>query len=184
MLGAAQERWLDDGLANDARWNFIAQQVLFMPYDARKDGATTPVVGKDNWNGYPLARQRLVDGIARRGLTNVVIGSGDLHQNVVGSVPRDANDLGGPAIATEFLATSISSGGTGGARYAGETRALDHNPNVSLLNNQRGYQLFTVTPDRWLAEVKVMDQVDRPGGSISTFAKFVVDPKRPGPQPA
>ncbi|WP_031395562.1 alkaline phosphatase D family protein [Sphingomonas sp. STIS6.2] len=184
MLGAAQERWLDDGLANDARWNFIAQQVLFMPYDARKDGATTPVVGKDNWNGYPLARQRLVDGIARRGLTNVVIGSGDLHQNVVGSVPRDANDLGGAAIATEFLATSISSGGTGGARYAGEARALDHNPNVSLLNNQRGYQLFTVTPDRWLAEVKVMDQVDRPGGSISTFAKFVVDPKRPGPQPA
>ena len=184
MMGAAQENWLDRGLANDARWNFIAQQVLFMPYDARKDGSSTPVIGKDNWNGYPLSRQRLVDSIARRGLTNVVIGSGDLHQNVVGSVPRRAEDVGGPAIATEFLATSISSGGTGGVHYAGESRTLDNNPNVSLLNNQRGYQLFTVTPDRWLAEVKAVDQVDRPGGTIATIAKFVVDPERPGPQPA
>jgi alkaline phosphatase D len=184
MMGAAQEAWLDRGLENNARWNFIAQQVLFMPYDARKDSATTPIVGKDNWNGYPLSRQRLVDGITRRGLTNVVIGSGDLHQHVVGSVPRNAEDVGGPAIASEFLATSISSGGTGGAHYPGENHTLDNNPNVKLLNNQRGYQLFTVTPDRWLAEVKVIDQVDRPGGTVSTLAKFVVDPKQPGPQAA
>ncbi len=182
MLGAAQEGWLDRGLASNARWNFIAQQVLLMPYDARKDGSSTPIIGKDNWNGYPLSRQRLVDGIARRGLTNVVIGSGDLHQNVVGSVPRDADNIGGPAIATEFLATSISSGGTGGAHYPGETRTLDNNPNVKLLNNQRGYHLFTATPDRWFAEVKAMDQVDRPGGTIATIAKFVVDPKQPGPE--
>lgn len=184
MLGAAQESWLDRGLANDARWNFIAQQVLFMPYDARKDGDATPIVGKDNWNGYPLSRQRLVDSIANRRLTNVVIGSGDLHQHVVGSVPRDAHNVGGPAVATEFLATSISSGGTGGTHYAGESRTLDHNPNVRLLNNQRGYQLLTATSDRWLAEVKAMDQVDRPGGTIATIAKFVVDPKQPGPQSA
>lgn len=184
MLGAAQEAWLDRGLANSARWNFIAQQVLFMPYDARKDGAVAPIVGKDNWNGYSLSRQRLLDSIARRDLKNVVIGSGDLHQHVVGSVPRHAEDVEGPAIASEFLATSISSGGTGGAHYPGETDTLDHNPNVKLLNNQRGYQIFTVTPDLWHADVKVLDQVDRPGGSIATLAKFVVDPKQPGPQPA
>lgn len=182
MIGAAQEAWLERGLVNDARWNFVAQQVLFMPYDARKDGASAPVVGKDNWNGYPLARQRLIDSISRHDLKNVVIGSGDLHQHVVGSVPRRTEDLEGPAIASEFLATSISSSGTGGPRYAGEDHAMDHNPNVKLLNNQRGYQLFTVTPDRWRAEVKVMDQVDSPGGSISTLATFAVDPERPGPE--
>ena len=184
MMGAAQEAWLDRGLDNAAHWNLIAQQVMLMPYDARKDGGTAPVVAKDNWNGYPMARQRLVDTIVRRDLTNVVIGSGDLHQNVVGSVPARAEDVEGPAIASEFLATSISSSGTGGARYAGEDHALDHNPNVALLNNQRGYHLFTVTPDLWHAQVKVLDQVDRPGGSIATLAKFVVDPKRPGPQAA
>ena len=184
MMGAAQEAWLDRGLTNDAHWNFIAQQVLMMPYDARKDGGARPVIGTDNWNGYPLARQRLVDSIARHNLNNVVIGSGDMHQHVVGSVPHRSADPTSPAIASEFLATSISSNGTGGPHYRGETQTLSHNPNVELINNQRGYQLFTVTSDRWLAELKVIDQVDRPGGNIATLASFIVDPRRPGPQKA
>jgi alkaline phosphatase D len=181
MLGGRQEAWLDRGLGNDVHWNFIAQQVLLMPYDARKDGSSVPVVGKDNWGGYPLARQRLVDSISRHELTNVVIGSGDLHQHVVGSVPRRLEELEGPAIASEFLATSISSSGTGGLRYDGEGDTLLHNPNVQLLNNQRGYQTFTATPEAWIADIKVMDQVDTPGGKMTSLAKFIVDPKRPGP---
>jgi alkaline phosphatase D len=184
MMGAAQEAWLDRGLANDAHWNFVAQQVMLMPFDPRKDGSVTPVVGADNWGGYPLARQRLLDSIDRRTLTNVVIGGGDMHQHVVGAVPRRIEHLDGPAIATEFHATSISSNGTGGLHYPGETQMLSNNPNVRLLNNQRGYQLFTVTPNRWLADVKVLDQVDTPGGALSTLARFAVDPKRPGPQAA
>lgn len=184
MLGTTQEAWLDRGLAGDTRWNFIAQQVLMMPYDARKDGNTKPIIGKDNWGGYPLARQRLVDSIRKRNLTNVVVGSGDIHQHIVGSVPNDVNDPTSPAIASEFLATSISSNGTGGPRYPGELDMLDHNPNVQLLNNQRGYQLYTVTPDRWRADVKVIDQVERPDSVLTTLARFVVDPKRPGPQTA
>jgi len=32
--------------------------------------------------------------------------------------------------------------------------------------------------------VKVLDQVDTPGGALSTFARFAVDPRRPGPQAA
>lgn len=181
MLGARQEAWLDRGLDATTGWNFIAQQVLFLPYDSRKDGETTPGGGNDSWMGYPFARDRLVKSIADRGLTNVVIGSGDVHQHFVGSVPRRAEDLTGPAIASEFLATSISSNGTGGPRYAGELHALDHNPHVQLLNNQRGYQLFTITPKLWAADIKVVDQVDRPGGALNVLAKFVVDPGRPGP---
>ncbi len=110
-------------------------------------------------------------------------GSGDIHQHIVGSVPTDLNDPTSPAIASEFLATSISSNGTGGPRYPGELDMLDHNPNVRLLNNQRGYQLHT-TPDRWRAPMKVIDQVDRPDSALTTRARFVVDPKRPGPQAA
>jgi len=182
MLGAAQEAWLDRGLANEARWNLIAQQVMVMPHDSRKDGTTVTETSTDNWNGYPLARQRLIDSIQRRRLTNVVIGSGDAHQNYIGAVPADMRNLDGPAIASDFLATSISSGGTGGARHADEQDALRNNPNMRMINNQRGYHLHTIAPDRWQTEVKVMDQVDRPGGSIATLATFHVDPKRPGPE--
>lgn len=182
MLGAAQERWLDRGLGSGARWNLIAQQVMVMPHDVRKDGAAHQVTSADNWNGYSLARQRLIDSIRGRGLTNVVIGSGDAHQNYIGSVPLDPSRPDGPAIASEFLATSISSGGTGGLRHPDEQHALGNNPNMRMINNQRGYHLFTVTPDRWITDVKAIDQVDRPGGRLSTIARFAVDPRRPGPE--
>jgi alkaline phosphatase D len=184
MLGTSQEAWLDQGLAGEARWNFLAQQVLMMTYDARKDGDSEPVIGTDNWNGYPLARQRLIDSITRRGLTNVVIGSGDMHQHVVGSLPVRPEEPESPAVASEFLATSVSSNGTGGPFYPGEEGTIGRNANVALLNNQRGYQLYTVTADRWLAEIKGVDQVDRPGGILSTLARFAVAPDRPGPEPA
>ncbi|MEZ0496693.1 alkaline phosphatase [Sphingomonas sp. IW22] len=182
MLGAAQEGWLDQGLANDRQWNFIAQQVMVMPHDVRKDGGNAPVVSSDNWNGYALSRQRLIDSIRRHRLSNVVIASGDAHQNYIGSVPADSNALDGPAIASEFLATSISSGGTGGARHPDELRALDHNPHMQLINNQRGYHLFEMTSASMTADVRVLDQVDRRDGAVSTLARFEVSPTRPGPQ--
>lgn len=180
LLGFEQEKWLDSGLGNQRRWNLIAQQVMMMPHDARKDGGTRPVVSADNWNGYSHSRQRLIDSIRRHDLKNVVVASGDVHQHFVGSVPVDAERPDGPSIASEFLATSISSGGTGGARHPDEHNVLDNNPHMKLINNQRGYQMYNIAPDRWTTEVKVMDQVDQPGGRVSTLARFAVDPARPG----
>lgn len=182
MLGAEQEAWLDDGLVPSFGWNFIAQQVMVMPYDTRKDGETTARRSTDNWNGYPQARQGLIDSIRRKGLTNVVIGSGDMHQNVVGHLPQDPEDLASAPIASEFLATSISSGGSGGLRHSNELNVLDNNPNVQLLNNQRGYHLYTVSPNEWAADIKVLDQVDRPGGQLTTLARFIVEPRDPRPR--
>lgn len=184
MLGAEQEAWLDAGLTRDTGWNFIAQQVMVMPYDIRKDGETKVRRSTDNWNGYPQARLGLIDSIRRKGLTNVVIGSGDMHQNVVGYVPQDPEDPMSTPIASEFLATSISSGGSGGLRHPNELNVLDNNPNVHLLNNQRGYHLYTVSPNSLAAEIKVLDQVERPGGQLSILARFSVDPRDPGPRRA
>lgn len=184
MLGAEQEAWLDDGLMPGFGWNFIAQQVMVMPYDVRKDGETTARRSTDNWNGYPQARLALIDSIRSKGLTNVVIGSGDMHQNVVGYVPQNPQDPTSRPIASEFLATSISSGGSGGLRHPNELNVLDNNPNVQLLNNQRGYHLYTVSPNDWTADIKVLDQVDGPDGRLTTLARFKVDPRDPTPQRA
>lgn len=181
MLGAEQEAWLDAGLGHNFGWNFIAQQVMMMPYDARKDGDATPKRSTDNWNGYPQARLKVIDAIRRNGLTNVVIGSGDMHQNVVGHVPLNPDDPMSAPVASEFLATSISSGGTGGARHPNELKVLDNNPNVQLLNNQRGYHLYTVSRTRWAADIKALDQVDTPAGRLTTLERFLVDPQDPRP---
>lgn len=184
MLGQEQEAWLGEGLSAEHGWNFIAQQVLAMPFDVRQDGETAPAYSTDNWNGYPAARRRMADMIAQRDLRNVVIGSGDMHQHVVGYLPTDPDDPASPALASEFLASSITSGGSGSPRHAFQQDTLTHNPNMMLLNNQRGYQLYRLTPQSWVANIKVMDQVDTPGGQLETLASFVVEPDRAGPQAA
>ncbi|OYX65423.1 MAG: hypothetical protein B7Y88_08440 [Sphingomonadales bacterium 32-64-17] len=181
MLGEQQERWLDAGLAGKQRWNFLAQQVKVMPFDARDDGESQPRFSTDNWNGYPFARERLVQSIARHAPGNVVIASGDMHQNLIGSVPSDLRDPTSAPIASEFLATSVSSGGTGSLRHSHQQQALDNNPNAILLNNQRGYHIHAITASSWTASVKVMDQIDTPDGRISELARFEVEHGRPGP---
>jgi alkaline phosphatase D len=75
----------------------------------------------------------------------------------------------------EFLATSISSGGNG-TGDAGFAHMLANNPNVDLYTDRRGYQLFDITPSRWTTAVKVMDQVEKPGGSIRTEVQYQVTP--------
>ena len=57
---------------------------------------------------------------------------------------------------------------------------VEGSPNVDLLAQQRGYQTFDITPNEWRATLKVMDQVQAPGGRISTLARYVVEPDRAG----
>jgi alkaline phosphatase D len=181
MLGEAQEAWLGEGLRNDARWNLIAQQVRMMPLKRRGSAGVEAPVSMDQWSGYPAARARLVGMIAERNLTNVIVASGDAHVHNVGVVPLRDDAPDGPAAATEFLGSSISSGGDGAAAPPGIQAYLSgDNPNLALANAQRGYQVFDIGPDEWRTDVKVMDQVQTPGGAISSLARFAVTPRRPG----
>jgi alkaline phosphatase D len=178
MLGKTQEAWLDKGLGNQAGWNLIAQQVIVMPIDLRPAGATEPRHGTDLWDGYRPARERLVETIRKHGLTNVVIATGDHHKHMAGAVPADDNKLDGDKIAVEFLATSATSGGNG-VGTAGLEHIVRNNPQIDLYADQRGYQLFDITPKLWRTDVKVLDRVDKPGGSLSTLASYAVMPDRP-----
>lgn len=180
ILGAAQEIWLDDGLRNDARWNLIAQQVFVMPLVSRDTAGKEQSSFPDKWDGYPGSRQRLAAAIADRKLTNVVIATGDAHMNAIGEVPLRDDEPDGPAVATEFLATSISSNGDGGVDSPNATRFLnERNPYLKLCDNLRGYHLHEIRAKEWRADVKVMDQVQRKGGHLATRARFVVAPDKP-----
>ena len=177
IFGDAQEKWLNDGLGNGASWNLLAQQIMVMPFDLREAGAPEPYYATDLWDGYRPARTRLIESIRNHGLTNVVIATGDHHRHCVGTVPENDEDVEGKMAAVEFLATSITSGGDGSA--GGFDHYMKNNPQFKLYNNQRGYQLFDITPQNWTTDVKVMDQVTRPDGAIRSLAKFLVKPDRP-----
>jgi alkaline phosphatase D len=186
MLGAEQERWLGEGLAARGRWNLLAQQVMLLRMDRRTgDDLPQPLLNLDSWAGYVAPQQRLLRQIAGRNLKNVVVLTGDEHQNFANEITAEgAGWSQGPAVATEFVATSISSGGDGQDQRRGTDRLLSGNPRCKFINDQRGYLINEVTPQAWRADFRVMDQIRQPGGRISTRASFAVENGRPGVQPA
>ena len=88
------------------------------------------------------------------------------------------------AVGSEFVGTSISSGGDGADVRADTAAVLAANPHLKLFNDQRGYVRRTVTPERWQADYRVVPYVSRPGAPVSTRASFVVEAGRPGLQPS
>ena len=177
VLGRHQEAWLDEGLAHDRVWNLLAQQITLMPVDARALDAEQGQFNTDIWDGYRPARSRLVDMLKKHGQANVVVASGDLHRHVVGEVPEHDEDPDGRKVAVEFQGTSISSSGTGTGDQDTE-RMLSNNPHFDLYTDRRGYQVFEITPRQWTTHIKVIDQVERHGGAMSTLQRYAVEPGR------
>jgi len=179
MLGAEQEVWLRDGLARArGRWTVIAQQTLMAEADRAAVGAAERAYWMDGWDGYPAARQRLLDAmVARRGANHVVLG-GDIHMYAV----ADLRAGDGPVIATEFVGTSISSQGPGAERV--RTLAA-RNPHLKYLRgDKRGYVVVDMTPSSCQAHFEVVDDVADPRSGKRRLASFAVAAGKPGAVPA
>jgi alkaline phosphatase D len=91
VLGREQEAWLTRNLqSRDSHWNVLAQQVMMMSLDRRKSADEQPhrVVNLDSWAGYEVPRRRLLNRTA--GLNNLVVLTGDEHQNWAGLLHDDA----------------------------------------------------------------------------------------------
>lgn len=104
MLGAEQEAWLGRSLSTSgARWNPVAQQTLVAPIEQRRR------VWPDGWDGYPLARARLIEQLADPAVSNPVVLGGEVHSWWVSGLTRKFRDRSTRAVATEFCGTSITS---------------------------------------------------------------------------
>jgi alkaline phosphatase D len=173
VLGQAQEAWLYRNLdQSQAHWKVLAQQIMVMDLDRRE--GPEPGYNLDSWAGYSIPRQRLLDRLRERRIGNTIVLTGDEHQNYAGELYRDSRNPEGAPIASEFVATSISSSGDGQDQRADGRRYLADNPFLKFNNAQRGYVVCDVTPERWQTEFKVLDKVSERGGTLSTRAKFAV----------
>ncbi|MBK8285467.1 MAG: alkaline phosphatase D family protein [Ahniella sp.] len=110
LLGAKQEQWLRERFKDSgARFNLIAQQTIFGRFDSIEGPKQTRFT--DGWDGYPLARARLLADLERSRATNPVILGGDIHAYAVTHVRRDPDNFKSPIVAPEFCGTSIASQG-------------------------------------------------------------------------
>ncbi len=176
LLGAAQERWLEDAFASSRRrWNLICQQTLMTAFATpQPDGP--PTLWTDGWDGYPAARVRLLGALRRHRVANPVVLGGDLHTTVIGNVLADGTR--GPALAAEFCGTSITAQAWPQERFA---RRWEANPHIDHVNaRQRGYLRFDLRPARLEVRERLIDSVKTPKGEIADGLTWIVEDGNPG----
>ena len=184
FLGRRQEEWLQAGLVQDARerstrWSVLAQQTLLSPRHY-----PSGVQSADSWDGYPAARNRLLQALAQQPPRNTVVLGGDIHQNYVCNVMSAPEAGGAPRIlASEFCGTSISS--RSGTTQTKVDAVRQHNPHVLLARcEERGYGLCDITPSAWTTTLRALRDPLDANSDAYTLARFVVEDGRAGPQPA
>jgi alkaline phosphatase D len=184
MLGDPQERWLEQGLrrsrgAPRVRWNLLAQQVVMAPLSYRT-GEGAPAWSMDAWDGYPAARQRLLDAFASGEVSNPVVLTGDIHSSWVIDLHADPERPESPIVGTELVGTSITTNGDG-RDAPEETEGMNaRNPHVRFYDDRRGYVTCDVNEQRLSARFRVVPLITQPGGAVQTRAEFVVESGRPG----
>ena len=183
MLGEAQEKWLVDRLDRSPTvWNMVAQQIPM----ARLDRFPGPErrYSMDKWDGYEQSRARMLRFLGERKPSNPVMLAGDVHNNWVNDIRLSVDDEKTPLVATEFVGTSITSGGDGSDMSPLMKAMVSENPCVRFANDQRGYVRFALTPKELRADFRVVEFVSRPDAAIRTRASFAVEDGQPGAKPA
>lgn len=181
MLGAAQERWIAGELAaSRRRWKLLAQSTQISTCGIPT--ATSRRFSTDHWDGYPAARDRLMDAIAGPRVENALCLGGDVHRNVAASLRRRAGDPGSPVVASEFVCTSVTS--HGGSPEA-VTRMLAANPDLlHARTGESGYAAVEVTRDGARCDFRTAPFPVRSDARLTVQASVVVDAGRAGVRPA
>lgn len=183
ILGARQAGWLKSALLrSQSTWNVLAQQVMMgMVARVRKPGDPA-TYSMDQWPGYAHERMKLIEFMADRRVPNPVVLTGDIHSSWVNDLRVDDRKPETPIVATEFVGTSISSGGNGPATIDGLDALMAANPGVHLYDRRRGYVRCEITPQSWTSEYRVVDDIRTPDTPARTLRAFHVEAGRPGAQ--
>jgi alkaline phosphatase D len=183
LLGRRQRGWLEAGLLiSTATWNVLAQQVMMGLVEITS--AARSGYSMDQWPGAVHERIALVKFLADRKVPNPVVLTGDIHSNWVNDLRADDRQHDTPVVATEFVGTSLSSGGNGVDQPKGVDALLAANPGVKYHNRERGYVRCTITPGTWASDYVVVEDVTKPGGKVLTRTSFVVEAGQPGAKKA
>jgi alkaline phosphatase D len=182
MLGREQERWLSRHFHDaSARWNIVAQQLLLAELEHTLPGYPDEWYWNDAWDGYPLARKRLLTDVAETALRNPVFLTGDWHSTFANDLKLDFKDPASPVVAAEFVTPAITSGGDGTPYGPYYSPMIPFNPHIKYYEgDRRGYFRATVTPGQMELDLRFVTSVENNNGVGYTERSFVVEDGRPG----
>jgi alkaline phosphatase D len=132
----------------------------------------------DGWDGFPAARQRILDAIATTRVTNPVFIDGDIHSYWTTDLKADFANPSSPTVATEFVGTSITSDPPPRDLIMA---ALPENPHVRYFESRyRGYVAVDLFRDRMETRLQIISDRRDSKATVSTLKRFVVESGKAG----
>jgi alkaline phosphatase D len=180
ILGATQERWLFDTLAQSrAKWTVIGQQV---PTFARDMASINPAArySVDKWDGYAESRNRLFAHLQQSKAPNPIVLSGDVHNHWCADLKADFTNPKSPTVGVEFTNSSVTSGGDGSEVQPTWDVLRRDNPHITYHSNRRGYIACTATQTTMRADFRTVDRVTIANQPARTARTMVVEAGRAG----
>lgn len=174
LLSRTDQKWLLDTLEGSQRdgvaWRLLGQQVRMAQL---VDDEGRPV-DTDAWDGYPGARDKLLAGIERRGIRDLVVLTGDAHQSWASELHRDpfASPPTG-AIAVELITPAVSSPPP--RNPPSTERVLATHPHVRWAEvTRRGFLEVEITRERAVARWWLVERVDAPDERATMAAALAI----------
>ncbi len=181
MLGQQQETWFTNTLdKSPAKWNIVGNQILLARIDTQP--GEQEAMYTDHWSGYEASRDRLMKFLADRRPSNPLVITGDIHSSWVSDLKVRWKEERDPVVGTEFVGTSISSGGDGRDEQPETAAWYRENPHLKMYNGRRGYILMELTEAHCRADYRVVPFVTRPGADCTTHSSWIVENGRRGAQ--
>lgn len=206
LLGAEQEAWLAETLASSKQrgqtWQILAQQIVvgqqlvgagaaaMVSPEAHSNVRRYVTVGErlgrmgmpwnlDSWDGYPAARERLLQACAANAANAVVLG-GDSHNTWVNNLAAPDNTSRQAAI--EFAGASVTSPGleqamAAAAPGAREAMMRSANPQLAWCDiTNRGYGALRFTRGACEAEWVAFANVRETQAAAPNVTRFSATP--------
>ncbi|MCW2750813.1 MAG: alkaline phosphatase [Aeromicrobium sp.] len=204
IAGPDQIAWLQHNLTTATQhWKLVGNPVmispvLIPPLPQLVTDAITAVAGllptplpvegipynTDQWDGYVVERDKVLNTIKDKKLQNVVFLTGDIHSGWACDIPLDKGTypLGG-SIATELVTTSVTSNNLDdllgvpprSASIVVETALQLLNRHVKYLNfDDHGYSVLDVTPARLQMDYFIISDRADPKATSARTASWVV----------
>ena len=164
-LGDEQEAWFTEASgAGGVAWNLIGNPTAIAGINSGT--AAKPQYYLENWNGYPGARRRFLQGLSGDDVANPVMLTGDWHAGMVADVHLDPEDLDTPVVAVELMTPAISS--------MIDALPREANPQIHHAVDRHGYTTLHIEPERLTATFRVLDDVSKADTGITTDSTWQI----------
>ena len=168
LLGADQLAWLQHQLSTSkrrgARWRLLGQQCMF----GQLLNAQQQVLNADQWDGYPLERNKILDQLRDQAIDNTIVLTGDIHSSWGLDLCHDPfgngynPNTGAGSLAVELITSAVTSPSPYGTPEQARPREQERlkDPHLHWVNFQhRGYLTVDLTAERALAQWWLVDTV-------------------------